>query len=80
MIVQSVVDLFFNTFSLAFSGLELVGLPLSAINALGSILSYGVWIVGADIMATFVAMVVGWWSIKLVVGLIVWVWELLPLT
>lgn len=80
MIVQTIVDFFFNTFSLAFSGLEIIGLPLSYINTLQSILCYGVWVVGADLIAIFVSMVVGWWTIKLAVGLIVWVWELLPLT
>lgn len=78
MIVEGIVDLFFATLSQAFLGLEIVGLPLQYINALQTILVYGTWVVGADIMAIFVAMVVGWWSIKLSVGLVVWLWELIP--
>ena len=80
MIVESVVDLFFNLLSVVFSGLEIIGLPLEFINTLQTILVYGVWVVGADIMAIFVGLVVGWWGIKFLVGLFVWVWELLPLT
>lgn len=80
MIVQNVVDLFFSVLGMAFSGLEIIGLPLQYINTLQTILVYGVWVVGADIMALFVSMVVGWWTIKLAVGLVVWLWELLPLT
>lgn len=80
MIVESVVDLFFNTVLLAFQGLEIVGLPFQTINALNTILVYGTWIVGADLMAIFATMIVTWWVIKLTVGLVIWIWELLPLT
>ena len=80
MIVQSVVDLFFTVLGNAFGALEFIGLPLQYINTLQTILVYGVWVVGADIMALFVTMVVGWWTVKLAVGLVVWLWELLPLT
>ena len=80
MIVESVVDLFFSVMTMAFGGLEIIGLPLQTINTLQTILVYGVWVVGADIMALFVGLVVGWWGMKFIVGLVVWVWELLPLT
>lgn len=80
MIVEGLVGLFFELISVAFSGLEIIGLPLQIINTLQTILVYGVWIVGADIMAIFTSLIVGWWLIKFLVGLVVWVWELLPLT
>lgn len=80
MIVGSLVDLFLGIIRGALSGFEIIGLPLQYINTLNTILVYGVWIVGIDIMALFVSTVVFWWSIKLIVGLIVWLWELLPLT
>lgn len=80
MIVESVVDLFFSVMTMAFSGLEIVGLPLQTINTLQTIVVYGVWVVGADIMALFVGLIVGWWAMKFIVGTVVWVWELLPLT
>ena len=80
MIVETVVDLFFTVITYAFQGLEIIGLPYQLINSLATILSYGTWIVGADILALFTAMVVGWWTIKFAVGLVVFIWELLPLT
>lgn len=80
MIVESVVDLFFALMANVFSGLEIIGLPFQFINTLQTILVYGTWIIGADIMAIFTAMVVGWWGIKFLVGLFVFIWELLPLT
>lgn len=80
MIVGTLVDLFIGILRAALSGFEIVGLPLQYINTLNTILVYGVWIVGVDIMAIFVSTVVFWWAVKLAVGLIVWLWELLPLT
>ena len=80
MIVETIAELFFGSVLRAFSGLEIIGLPLQAINTLQTILVYGTWIVGADIMAIFTSMVVGWWAIKFLVGAVIWIWELLPLT
>ena len=80
MIVESVVDLFFSVLSTAFAGFEIIGLPYQFINTLATILTYGTWIVGADIMALFVGNIVGWWIIKFTIGLVLFLWELLPLT
>lgn len=80
MIVESLVDVFFRLLSLAFQGFEFIGLPMQAINALQTLLVYGTWVVGADILAIFTGMIVMWWTVKLSVGLFIWLWELLPLT
>lgn len=80
MIVSGTVDLFFAILRGAFSGLEIIGLPLQFINTLQTIMVYGVWIVGADVISIFVTTIIAWWTIKLAVGLVVWLWELLPLT
>lgn len=80
MIGEALMNMFFQGVLTALSGLEIIGLPLQYINTLETILVYGIWIVGADIMALFTAMIVGWWGIKFVVGLVLWIWELIPLT
>lgn len=80
MIVETLVDLFFNILRVAFGGLEIVKLPTDAINALHTIVVYGIWVVGADILALFVASIVFWWVTKFSVGLVVWIWERLPMT
>lgn len=80
MITESLIDLFFNFFGLLFSGLEFISLPTQLIATLETILSYGVWVVGADIMVLFVGSVVFWWGVQMSIGLAVWVWEKLPLT
>ena len=80
MIIESVVDLFFSVVGLALEGLEVVHLPYQFISTLSTILSYGIWICGVDIMGYFITTVITWWVIKFTVGLVIWVWELLPLT
>lgn len=80
MIVSTVVDLFFGLMRTVFSGLEFIGLPYEVINSLQTIMVYGTWIVGADVLAIITATIVAWWGIKLTVGLVIWIWELLPLT
>lgn len=80
MIVESLVDLFISIMRAALGGLEFVNLPLQLINTLSTILVYGNWVVGVDIMALFASSVIFWWVFKMSIGLIVWVWNQLPLT
>lgn len=80
MIGEALIDFFFNILRWAFTGMEFVALPTQLINTLSTITVYGVWIVGADIMALFVASVIAWWAIPMSIGLIIWIWERLPLT
>ena len=80
MIVENVVDWFFNLMTLAFHGMEIVHLPEQIIQTLSTIMAYGVWIVGLDVLGIIVTTVVTWWTIKFTVGLVVFIWELLPLT
>lgn len=80
MIGEALIDLFFGIFRLLFGALEFVNLPTQLISTLSTILVYGNWVVGVDIMALFVGSVVIWWGVHLSIGLAVWVWERLPLT
>lgn len=80
MIAEGLFDLFFDLIFIAFQGLEVVHLPYQIINALATITAYGTWIIGFDLMSIFISMVVGWWIIKFTVGLIIFIWELIPFT
>lgn len=80
MIVESLVGFFCSMITALFNGFEIIGLPLQFINTLATITCYGAWVVGLDIISIFVATIVGWWAIKFIVGLAVFIWELLPLT
>lgn len=80
MVGELLIDLFFSIFRGLFSAFEFVALPTQAIGALSTITVYGVWIVGADILALFVGSVVFWWGVHMSIGLAVWLWDRLPLT
>lgn len=64
MIVESLVELFFYVIC-CFCRFEIINLPMDTIEVLTTITCYGVWVVGADILAIFTASVLFWWSINL---------------
>lgn len=80
MVGEILIDLFLGIFRVLFGALEFFALPTQAISALGTILVYGNWVVGLDIMALFVGTVVFWWGVHMSIGLAVWLWKMLPLT
>lgn len=80
MITENLIDLFFGIFRLAIGGIEFLALPTQTVSALTTILAYGNWVVGVDIMALFATSVIFWWVFHMSIGLIVWLWEKLPLT
>lgn len=80
MIGEVLIDLFFGIFGTMFATFEFVQLPTQLIGTLTTILAYGNWIVGIDIMALFVGSVVLWWGVHLSIGIAVWLWKMLPLT
>lgn len=80
MIGELLIDLFLGIFRLLFSAIEFVRLPVDLIGSLSTILAYGNWIVGIDVLGLFVGSVVLWWGVHLSIGIAVWVWDKLPLT
>lgn len=80
MIVEGLLDIITSLIFGLFSTFEIVKLPLELIGVLSTILQYGVWVVGADVMALVFSSVFAWWGIKFTVGIVLWLWELLPLT
>lgn len=80
MIGEALIDLFFGIFTVLFGAIEFVNLPTQLIGTLSTILAYGNWVVGLDIMALFVGSVVLWWGVHLSIGIAVWLWDRLPLT
>lgn len=80
MIGESLINLFLNLFSGLFGAIEFVNLPTQLIQTLTTILAYGNWVVGIDIMALFAGSIIGWWAIDFTIGIAVWLWKMLPLT
>lgn len=80
MIVEGLIDLFINIMLLVCDTISLVPLPVALMDVLFDILCYGTWIIGADFMAIFLTCVVGWFAARFTIGVVVFVWELLPFT
>lgn len=80
MIVEGLTGLTMWFIELVFTGFQAVSLPANLVSVVLDIMKYGAWVMGGDLVAIFFATVFGWMSFKFTAGLLVWLWELLPLT
>jgi hypothetical protein len=62
------------------SAVSMVTLPIDMISALSTVSAYGSWIVGSDLLLIFATCVFTWTTIKIGIGLVLFVWRLLPFT
>lgn len=58
--------------------LDFISLPFDVINTLTTILQFGVWVVGADILLLFTGSLTLWWGAKLSIGVALWLYEKIP--
>ena len=80
MILETIINIFCVMLDGLLSGLELVQIPKQGINALATVTAYGSYVVGADLLLCFASVVATWMLVTLVVGIGLFVWQLLPLT
>lgn len=80
MIIETILQWSCNLIVGLFSVFEIINLPIDIISTLYTITSYGVWVVGADVLLLFTSTVMGWLVFKSTVGLVIWLYKLLPLT
>lgn len=80
MIFEALINILCELIIGAMSAFNMVTLPVNLIQALGAFCSYGAYIVGADLLLIFCSCVFMWMTIKGVLGLILFIWRLLPLT
>lgn len=80
MIVEGLITLLCDLIVLALNGFNLVTIPVDVVEALGAFCSYGAHIVGADLLLVFCSCVLAWATIKAGLGLILFIWRLLPFT
>lgn len=80
MIIETVLSFSCYIIQGLFSGLQFFTLPVDYLTVLLDILCYGVWVIGADLMALTIVNITGWLTFKFGAGLILFIWRLLPLT
>ncbi|MFQ7128512.1 MAG: hypothetical protein ACLRQ1_01885 [Ruminococcus sp.] len=80
MIIETLINFAVGIFSAIISGLNFFSIPTDFINILATFCVYGNWIVGADILLLFAGCIASWFSIKIILGIVLFIWEELPLT
>jgi len=82
VIIEFLINVFVGIIMGFFDMIEISGIPFLSDTAalLSEFCVYGSYVVGADMMLLFAAMIVTWTTAKLTVALGVRIWELLPLT
>lgn len=80
MIVEAMIDLFITLLTSIMNSVNIIGIPLNGIQVLSTICAYGSYVVGADLLLTFAGCVAMWMILKLQLGLLLFIWRLLPFT
>jgi len=62
------------------SGLQALTLPTQLISTLATITGYGAYVVGADMLVIICTVVMFWLGVKATLGLVLFIWRLLPFT
>lgn len=61
-----------------FGLIDVFAIPTDLVSVLFSILCYGTWVVGSDVLLLCTGCITFWIGIRLSVGLAVWIYEHLP--
>nr|DAW04679.1 MAG TPA: hypothetical protein [Inoviridae sp.] len=80
MILEAIISVFCTMLDGLLSGLSFVQIPTQGIQVLATVTGYGSYVVGADLLLCFASVVATWAVFKMVVGIGLFVWRLLPLT
>ena len=80
MILTVLLNFTVNCFCGLLNGLKILSLPVDMISALFTIIKYGNYIVGTDLMLIIFGSIMGWLTIRTTVGVVLFIWRLLPLT
>jgi len=78
MIIETICSFACTLLKTLFSALEFFSLPFDLINTLTTILQYGTWVVGSDVLLLFTGSVAFWWGVKASIGIGIWVYEHIP--
>lgn len=81
MIAEGLITLFVSILRMAIAGIgSTVSIPLDTIATLANVCGYGNYIVGMDVLGVFAGLVVFWTTVKCTIGIVLFIWRLIPLT
>lgn len=80
MIIENIVGFFTSLICQAISACGVLSLSLDGIKTLQAITCYGSYVIGSDMLLIVCTTIAFWLSVKIGLGLILFIWRLLPLT
>lgn len=80
MIIEFIINVFCGLLSGFMSGLKVISIPMDAVTTLGTVISYGSYVVGSDFLLLFSSVIFMWMWLKFSLGIGLFLWRLLPLT
>ncbi len=80
MIIKFFINMFVAFLDTLISAVSMVTLPIDMISAITTVSADGSWVVGSDLLLIFATCVFTWTTIKIGIGLVLFVWRLLPFT
>lgn len=80
MITSTLLSWFFSLLTHLLNGFDILSLPSNFITLISNVVVYGTWVIGADLLGIIISTAVWWWTLKLVIGIVLFIWRLLPLT
>jgi hypothetical protein len=80
MIIESIFNVFTSLICGVISLCGVITLPFDAIKTLQAVTCYGSYVVGSDLLLIFCTTVSFWLAAKVTVGLVLFIWRLLPFT
>lgn len=81
MIIEFFLNILIGFLDLCLSGLgNVISLPVDAIGVLATIWGYGTFILGPDLFVLAMSSIFFWFVTRFTIGLVVFLWKLLPLT
>ena len=83
MIVEGIIGWAFSIIDMLFtslSGLQFYTLPANLMAVLVDFMKYSAWVIGSDLVGLVLTTIVWWLGTKLILGIILFAYRLLPLT
>lgn len=78
MIIESLIALASNIFSVLISGLNFFSIPSDLVDVLATVCVYGNWIIGSDVLLLFSGCVASWFLINFGAGVLLFIYRLIP--
>lgn len=78
MIIMALFKILTSTIEIILTPIALMELPINLIDTMASITAYGSWIIGSDLLVIVIGSILLWSTIKITVGIVLFIYRLIP--